>query len=84
MVFTHGAAIPAKLDIERQILSNVERLPGLAPSKRLGLSIVTGEIYRFGYEDYLGHESTREEAPRLDTHTLMEAKLKLGANVGRF
>ena len=84
MALTHGTAVAAKLDIERQILSNVERLPGQVPSKRLGLSIVTGEIDRFGFEDYLGQPGMREDAPRLDTHMIMEEKLKLGPGVGRF
>lgn len=84
MAQAHGAAIPAKLDIERQILSQVERLPGPIQSKRLGLQIMTGDIDRFGFEDYLNQASMREEEPIADTHSIMEAKLKLGPNVGRF
>ena len=84
MAQAQGAAIPAKLDIERQILSQVERLPGPIESKRLGLQIMTGEIDRFGFEDYLNQASMREEGPRADTHSIMEAKLNLGPNVGRF
>ena len=64
MAQAQGAAIPAKLDIERQILSQVERLPGPIESKRLGLQIMTGEIDRFGFEDYLNQASMREEGPR--------------------
>ena len=84
MAQAQGAAIPAKLDIERQILSQVKRLPGPIESKRLGLQIMTGEIERFGFEDYLNQASMREEGPRADTHSIMEAKLNLGPNVGRF
>jgi proteasome maturation protein len=85
MAQAHGAAVPAKLDLERQILSRVERLPGgSTPSKRLGLQIMTGDIDRFGFEDYLNMETMSSEAPRLDTHTIMEDKLKLGPGSGRF
>ena len=80
----HGAAIPAKLDVERQILTRMERLPGPVPSKRLGLQIMTGDVDRFDFSDYLNMAADREEAPRLDTHSIMEEKLSLGPNVGRF
>jgi len=85
MAQAHGAAIPAKLDVERQILSQVERLPGSGmPSKRLGLQIMTGDIDRFGFEDYLNMPELSTEGPRLDMHTVMEDRLQLGAGIGRF
>ena len=84
MARAHGGAIPAKLDAERQILTDVERLPGPVPSKRLGLQILTGDIDRFGFEDYLNPEDMRTEGPRSDAHAVMEAKLGLGPSVGRF
>lgn len=105
MAQAHGAAIPAKLDVERQILSRyasserdcadskthgeararrIERLPGPVPSKRLGLQIMTGDIDRFDFSDYLNLEMNSEIGPRVDTHSAMEAKLSLGANVGRY
>ena len=43
---TYGIAMPAKMDIESQILSKQRRLP--APSSRLGLEILTGDVDRFG------------------------------------
>jgi len=84
MARAHGGAIPAKLDLERQILTDVERLPGATPSKRLGLQILTGDIDRFGFEDYLNTEDARAEGPRADARAIVEAKLGLGPRVGRF
>jgi proteasome maturation protein len=38
----YGLAFPAKLDIERQLLSKFGRLPGVLHSSRLGLESLTG------------------------------------------
>lgn len=73
---TYGIAMPAKMDIESQILSKQRRLPGL-PSSRLGLEILTGDVDRFGFESYLDLPGDRPDAPRMDTHAAMEARLGL-------
>ena len=39
---TYGIAMPARMDIEAQILAKQRRLPGL-PSSRFGLDILTGD-----------------------------------------
>ena len=54
---TYGIAMPAKMDIESQILSKQRRLPGL-PSSRLGLEILTGDVDRFGFDSYLDLPAT--------------------------
>lgn len=73
----YGLAFPAKLEIERQILAKVGRLPGL-PSSRLGLESLTGELDAFGFESYLGGPDA-DEAPPPDLHSQMEGRLGLAA-----
>eukprot|EP00227_Mantoniella_beaufortii_P014178 CAMPEP_0197595644 /NCGR_PEP_ID=MMETSP1326-20131121/23379_1 /TAXON_ID=1155430 /ORGANISM="Genus nov. species nov., Strain RCC2288" /LENGTH=140 /DNA_ID=CAMNT_0043162029 /DNA_START=85 /DNA_END=507 /DNA_ORIENTATION=+ len=70
----YGIAMPARMDIESQILSRQRRLPGL-PSSRMGLEILTGEIDRFGFESYLDRPEDRPEGMRADLHSAMEARL---------
>ena len=73
----YGLAFPAKLDIERQILSKFGRLPGL-PSSRLGLESLSGELDSFGFESYLDLPEHSTEVP-VDMHSQMERRLGLGA-----
>jgi len=76
MTNLYGIALPAQMDIEAQILSKHRRLPGL-PSSRFGLEIMSGDVDRFGFEDYLSNPADREEGPRTDVHSAMEARLQL-------
>ena len=78
---TYGIAMPAKMDIECQILSKQRRLPGL-PSSRLGLEIMTGDVDRFGFESYLDRPDEQPEAPRGDLHSAMENRLGLNKKPG--
>ena len=71
----YGAAFPAKLQIEQQILGRFERLPGL-PSSKLGLEALTGALDEFGFESYLGQPQD-SEVPAPDMHSQMEARLGL-------
>lgn len=74
----YGAAVPAKVQIESQILSRFARLPGAVPSSRLGLESVTGALDEFGFESYLGLPGDSETAAP-DLHSQMEARLGMGA-----
>ncbi|XP_019086333.1 PREDICTED: cyclin-B1-2-like [Camelina sativa] len=53
IMHTYGAALPLKMDLDRQILSRFQRPPELIPSSMLGLEVYTGAINEFGFEDYL-------------------------------
>lgn len=74
----YGLAFPAKVDIEKQILSKFGRLPGL-PSSRLGLESLTGELDQFGFESYLGLPEFSEQMP-VDMHSQMEQRLGMGSS----
>jgi proteasome maturation protein len=69
----YGIALPAKMEIERQILNKFERLPGLHSSK-LGLESLTGALDTFGFESYLGLPED-SELPPSDIHSQMEKRL---------
>ena len=74
----YGAALPAKMQIEQQILGRFARLPGAVPSSKLGLEALTGGLEEFGYESYIGQPQDSEVAPP-DMHSQMEARLGLAA-----
>ena len=76
----YGIALPAQMDIERQILAKVERLPNQCKrSKRFGLEILSGNVDKIGFEDYLGLSETRPESRMTQTtHEIMEQRLGLG------
>jgi proteasome maturation protein len=71
----YGVAVPAKLQLDQQILGKFQRLPGL-PSSQLGLESLTGALDEFGFESWIGLP-TDSEVPHVDLHSQMEAKLKL-------
>lgn len=71
----YGAAVPAKMQIEQQILGRFQRLPGL-PSSQLGLESLTGTLDDFGFESWIGLPQDAE-LPPVDLHSRMEAKLGL-------
>ncbi|GAX76396.1 hypothetical protein CEUSTIGMA_g3841.t1 [Chlamydomonas eustigma] len=72
----YGIAVPAKLQIETQILSQFGRLPGL-PSSKLGLEALTGELDEFSFNSYLGLPENLDAVP-VDMHSQMEQALRLG------
>ncbi len=71
----YGVAVPAKMQIEEQILSKFQRLPGL-PSSRLGLESLNGALDEFGFESFLGMPEESEIAPP-DLHSQMEQRLSM-------
>lgn len=72
----YGAALPARMEIESQILSKFHRLPGL-PSSKLGLQSMTGALDEIDFESMLGHPDEPDFALP-DLHSQME--LQLGLN----
>jgi proteasome maturation protein len=72
----YGTAVPAKLEIESQILSRFTRLPGL-PSSKLGLEAMTGELDDFSFESYLGQSQYSDAVPP-ELHSQMELALNMG------
>jgi proteasome maturation protein len=74
----YGVALPARMQIEQQILGRFARLPGGAPTSRLGLESLTGALDEFAFEAYLGQPQDPEVAPA-DTHSQMEQRLGLAA-----
>lgn len=74
----YGAALPAKMAIEGQILARFGRLPGGVPSSHLGLEAMTGALDAFGFESYLALPAD-SEAPPPDLHSQMEQRLGLAA-----
>lgn len=72
----YGVALPAKMQIEQQILGRFARLPGGVPSSHLGLESLTGSLDEFGFESYLGQPQDSEIAPP-DLHSQMEVRLGL-------
>lgn len=74
----YGVALPAKMQIEQQILGRFARLPGGAPSSKLGLEALTGTLDEFGFESYVGLPHDSEVAPP-DMHSQMEARLGIAA-----
>lgn len=73
---TYGGAFPARMALDRQILTRVQRLPGL-PSSHLGLESLTGDLDDFSFGSYLG-TMAEAEAGKPDMHSIMEQKLKMG------
>lgn len=72
----YGAAAPAKVAIEAQILGRFGRLPGAGPSSKLGLESLSGALDEFGFESYVGLPAD-SEVPPPDLHSQMEARLGL-------
>mmetsp|Transcript_28315 Transcript_28315/g.52136 ORF Transcript_28315/g.52136 Transcript_28315/m.52136 type:complete len:112 (-) Transcript_28315:170-505(-) len=49
----YGAALPARMHLENQILSKFHRLPGI-PSSNLGLEVLNGDLDDFTFESFIG------------------------------
>jgi hypothetical protein len=79
----YGAAAPARMAIEEQILAKFGRLPGpgVPRSSRLGLEALTGALDSFSFESYLGLPFEPSEVQAPDMHSQMEARLGLGTGV---
>ncbi|XP_011622756.1 cyclin-B1-2 isoform X2 [Amborella trichopoda] len=74
---TYGSALPLKMDLDMQILSRFQRLPGPLPSSMLGLEALTGELDDIGFEDYLNDPRDSESFRPVDMHNGMEVRLGL-------
>jgi proteasome maturation protein len=72
----YGTALPARMQIEQQLLNRIERLPGL-PSSKLGLDSMTGGLDDFSFASYLNLPEEMESGPSATMHTVMEKKLGL-------
>jgi len=60
----YGVALPARLDLERQVAGRSLRLPGLGvPSSRVGLEVVSGTLDSLGPRDIYGRPEDSPEEP---------------------
>lgn len=73
-VYGSHAAWEKRMD--RAVLSQVQRLPGL-PSSHVGLDALLGKDQKLEWEDVLNVPELRPSMPKLSVHDLMENKLKL-------
>ena len=69
-----GSHMPMRLQMERTIIGQHERLPVL-PSSRIGLDILNGKDETLEVEDYLADPELANV--RLDPHSAMEHKLHM-------
>eukprot|EP00270_Netrium_digitus_P011300 TRINITY_DN3588_c0_g1_i1.p1 TRINITY_DN3588_c0_g1~~TRINITY_DN3588_c0_g1_i1.p1 ORF type:complete len:142 (-),score=30.46 TRINITY_DN3588_c0_g1_i1:184-609(-) len=74
----YGSALPLQMEIERQMLSRPQRLPGL-PSSFTGLQSMTGKLDDFSFEDYLCDPRDSEALSRVAVHEVMERRLGMSA-----
>ncbi|CAG9462389.1 unnamed protein product [Pedinophyceae sp. YPF-701] len=71
----YGLALPARLEMEKQILSRPTRLPGLADAgSKLGLDSATGRLDTIDISDVLNRKED-DPCPQPDGHSVMEARL---------
>ncbi|KAI9146114.1 proteasome maturation factor UMP1-domain-containing protein [Paraphysoderma sedebokerense] len=68
----YGIHQPIRLQMEKALVSQVQRLPVL-PSSRLGLEILSGKDTTLDVEDFLGEPTMYMET--IDVHTSMEKRL---------
>lgn len=64
-----------RMEMEKRILSGIQRLPVLQ-SEFAGLESITGADTQIDFTDYLGVQQHRETAPQ-SVHVLMEHRLGL-------
>ncbi|KAL7747208.1 hypothetical protein RI367_007419 [Sorochytrium milnesiophthora] len=70
----YGLHAPIRLQMERALVSQVQRLPVL-PSSNLALEILSGKDTSIDVEDFLG--DVHDYTDTLDLHAAMERKLKI-------
>lgn len=71
---TYGAAMPMRLQMQEEILSQFHRLPGLQ-SSYLGLAALSGRDEKFDVEDYMGRPEDSPYEPETGAHEIMEKRL---------
>lgn len=74
MAATYGAAMPMRMMMQEQVLSQFHRLPGL-PSSRLGLEALAHRDESIGFEDFLNRPDESPDMPSVDAHDIMEKQL---------
>eukprot|EP01138_Halocafeteria_seosinensis_P000771 gb/GECG01000792.1/.p1 GENE.gb/GECG01000792.1/~~gb/GECG01000792.1/.p1 ORF type:complete len:150 (+),score=23.09 gb/GECG01000792.1/:1-450(+) len=74
LVYGEHAAL--EMEMDRKILKQFQRLPGIK-SSFLGLDTVVGREYEIDFEDYLGTEIEHERPTKPGVHEIMEKKLGL-------
>lgn len=75
---TYGAAMPMRMAMQEEILSQFHRLPGL-PSSFLGLSALSRRDEKFDVEDYMGLPEDSPYEPEQGAHEIMEKRLGITA-----
>mmetsp|Transcript_87241 Transcript_87241/g.151790 ORF Transcript_87241/g.151790 Transcript_87241/m.151790 type:complete len:90 (-) Transcript_87241:448-717(-) len=78
MQANYGWWMPARFNIEKEMLSNVRRLGGL-PSSHLGLETLTGDINNLKWENYM-NDPNMSERVQPPIHSIMEYQV-LGEDV---
>eukprot|EP00743_Colponemidia_sp_Colp-15_P001981 GILK01002154.1.p1 GENE.GILK01002154.1~~GILK01002154.1.p1 ORF type:complete len:126 (+),score=14.27 GILK01002154.1:228-605(+) len=68
----YGTHLPLRLNMERSILAQFGRLPGL-PSSHVGLDTMLGRDEEIVFEDYLNDSALTQDQKPL--HDIMESKL---------
>eukprot|EP00210_Caulerpa_lentillifera_P007607 g7265.t1 len=71
----YGSALPARMQIERQILQRRGRMPPFS-SSNFGSEIYFDEVGTFGMESCFAFDDFSERIP-IDTHSQMEAQFSL-------
>ena len=70
----YGMALPTRLKLEREILGQIKRPPGM-PSSMLGLEIMTGRDETMDFDDFMGAGSTQTlgmPEEDVDTRAILE------------
>lgn len=78
MAITYGAAMPMRLMMQEEILSQFHRLPGL-PSSFTGLNSLSGRDERIDFDDIFNLPEESPYVPQMDTHEIMEKRLGIEA-----
>lgn len=74
LALTYGSAMPMRLQMQEETLSQFHRLPGL-PSSRLGLETLSFRDETIDVEDYMGRPEDSPFMPEFTTHEIMEKRL---------
>lgn len=74
MALTYGAAMPMRLQMQEEVLSQFHRLPGL-PSSFLGLSTLLNRDETIDVEDFMDKPEDSPYMPVHSAHEIMETRL---------
>merc|ERR1711879_466405 len=80
LALVHGAHAPLRMKMERELLSQFQRLPGI-PSSLAGLETVLDTDETIEFEDVFNLEAnaptSRVTGPNFGMHDVMEARLNM-------